>query len=80
MALATKLFRVAAYAIELTPKTGAPRVITGHIDFIQVRNGAVHILDYKPDTRTNKPIAQLTTYALALSRLTGVKLFDIKCT
>jgi transposase-like protein len=25
------------------------RVITGHIDFLQVRNGAVHILDYKPD-------------------------------
>jgi ATP-dependent exoDNAse (exonuclease V) beta subunit len=34
--------------------------ITGHIDFLQVRNGAVHILDYKPDARTNKPIAQLT--------------------
>jgi ATP-dependent exoDNAse (exonuclease V) beta subunit len=53
--------------------------ITGHIDFLQVRNGAVHILDYKPDARTNKPIAQLTIYALALSRLTGIKLFDIKC-
>jgi ATP-dependent exoDNAse (exonuclease V) beta subunit len=45
--------------------------ITGHIDFLQVRNGAVHILDYKPDARTNKPIAQLTVYALALARLTG---------
>jgi hypothetical protein len=53
------------------------RSITRHIDF--VRNGAVHILDYKPDARTNKPIAQLTVYALALSRLTGIKLFDIKC-
>jgi DNA-directed RNA polymerase subunit RPC12/RpoP len=53
--------------------------ITGHIDFLQVRNGAVHILDYKPDARTNKPIAQLTVYALALSRLAGIKLFDIKC-
>jgi len=58
---------------------GAGNSITGHIDFIQVRNGAVHILDYKPDARTNKPIAQLTVYALALSRLTGIKLFDIKC-
>jgi ATP-dependent exoDNAse (exonuclease V) beta subunit len=57
---------------------GAGNSITGHIDFIQVRNGAVHILDYKPDARTNKPIAQLTVYALALSRLTGIKLFDIK--
>jgi transposase-like protein len=53
--------------------------ITGHIDFLQVRNGAVHILDYKPDARTNKPIAQLTIYALALSRLTGIRRFDIKC-
>jgi hypothetical protein len=52
--------------------------ITGHIDFIQVRNGAIHILDYKPDARTNKPIAQLTIYALALTRrVPGLKLFDI---
>ena len=65
------------YRIELAPKTGAPRVITAHLDFIQVRNGAVHILDYKPDARTNKPIAQLTIYALALSRLTGIKLFGL---
>ena len=65
------------------------RSITGHIDFLQVnyriascaaytlkrvRNSAVHILDYKPDARTNKPVAQLTVYALALSRLTGIKL------
>jgi hypothetical protein len=46
---------------------------------VQVRNGSVHILDYKPDARTNKPVAQLTIYALALSCLTGIKLFDIKC-
>jgi transposase-like protein len=66
--------------IELAAKTGAPRAITGHIDFLQVRNGAVHILDYKPDARTNKPIAQLAIYALALTRLVpGLKLFDIKC-
>jgi len=46
----------------------------------QVRNGAVHILDYKPDAPTNKPIAQLAIYALALTRrIPGIKLFDIKC-
>jgi hypothetical protein len=57
-----------------------PRSITGHIDFLQVRNGAIHILDYKPDARTNKPIAQLTIYAPALTRLVpGLRLFDIKC-
>jgi transposase-like protein len=69
------------HGIELAaPDSGNPRVITGHIDFLQVRNGAVHILDYKPDARTNKPIAQLAIYALALTRLVpGLKLFDIKC-
>jgi ATP-dependent exoDNAse (exonuclease V) beta subunit len=58
----------------------ADQTITGHIDFLQVRNGAVHILDYKPDARTNKPFAQLTIYALALTRLIpGLRLFDVKC-
>ena len=62
------------------PKSGhSERVITGHIDFLQVRNGAIHILDYKPDATTNKPFAQLTIYALALSHLTGIPLFDFKC-
>jgi transposase-like protein len=71
----------ARHGIELAPRVGAAeRIITGHIDFVQVRNGAVHILDYKPDARTNKPIAQLAIYALALTRLVpGLKLFDIKC-
>ena len=69
------------HGIALVPQVGAAeRSITGHIDFLQVRNGAVHILDYKPDARTNKPIAQLAIYALALTRLVpGLKLFDIKC-
>jgi transposase-like protein len=67
--------------VEIAPcGTGAPRIITGHLDFLQIRNGAVHILDYKPDASTNKPIAQLTIYALALTRLVpGLRLFDIKC-
>jgi hypothetical protein len=57
-----------------------PRFITGHIDFLQVRNGAIHVLDYKPDARTNKPIAQLACYALALTRLVpGLALSDIRC-
>ena len=69
------------HGIELVPRVStAERSITGHIDFLQVRNGCVHVLDYKPDARTNKPIAQLTIYALALTRLVpGLKLFDIKC-
>jgi hypothetical protein len=53
--------------------------LTGHIDFLQVRNGAVHIVDYKPGAKSEKPIPQLMTYALALSRRTGLRLFDMVC-
>src|SRR3989338_2758703 len=55
------------------------QIITGHIDFLQIRNGSVHILDYKPNAHKERPIGQLTIYALALSRLTGLRLFDMKC-
>src|SRR5262249_49989500 len=54
------------HGIELAQRQAS--AITGHIDFLQVRNGAVHILDYKPDAQTNRPIAQLAIYALALTR------------
>jgi hypothetical protein len=56
-----------------------PRLITGHIDFLQIRNGFIHIMDYKPNAAKEKPIEQLTTYALALSRLTGLRVFNFKC-
>jgi ATP-dependent exoDNAse (exonuclease V) beta subunit len=55
------------------------KVLTGHIDLIQLRNGAAHILDYKHNAAREKPIEQLTLYALALSRLTGLRLYDFKC-
>jgi len=53
--------------------------ITGHIDLIQIRNGSVHIMDFKPSASKAKPIEQLTIYALALSRLTGIRLYHFKC-
>ena len=58
------------------------KTLTGHIDILQIRNGAVHILDYKPGASAGKKkeaITQLTLYALALSRLTGLRLYDFKC-
>lgn len=55
------------------------QVITGHIDLIQIRNGMVHIMDFKPSARKAKPVEQLTIYALALSRLTGLRLYNFKC-
>jgi len=53
--------------------------ITGHIDLIQIRNGSIYIMDYKPSANKEKPIDQLTLYALALSRLTGIRLFHMRC-
>ena len=54
------------------------RVRPGAPEYLHIENHS-HILDYKPDARTNRPIAQLTIYALALAQLTGLRLFDIKC-
>lgn len=56
-----------------------PALVTGHIDFVQVRNGQIHILDYKPNAAKEKPIEQLTLYAMALSRLTGLRMYCFKC-
>jgi hypothetical protein len=56
-----------------------PKLLTGHIDFVQVRNGQVHLLDYKPNAAKEKPIEQLTWYALAMSRLTGLRIFNFTC-
>ncbi|OGC56487.1 hypothetical protein A3H26_00940 [candidate division WWE3 bacterium RIFCSPLOWO2_12_FULL_36_10] len=53
--------------------------ITGHIDILQIRNGQIHILDFKPKAEKERPIEQLTLYAMALSRLTGLRLFEFKC-
>jgi ATP-dependent exoDNAse (exonuclease V) beta subunit len=53
--------------------------LTGHIDVLQIRNGRIHILDYKPGAAKEKPITQLMVYALALSRRTGLRLYDFVC-
>lgn len=54
-------------------------LITGHIDVLQIRNGKIHILDYKPGANKEKPIEQLMVYALALSRRTHLPLYDFVC-
>jgi len=55
------------------------KYLTGHIDLIQIRNGSIYIMDFKPSAKKEKPIEQLTLYALALSRLTGIRLYHFKC-
>jgi ATP-dependent exoDNAse (exonuclease V) beta subunit len=55
-------------------------VITGHIDFLQIRNGYIHILDYKPDAhKETHAHVQLTIYALALARRTSLPVRYFKC-
>ena len=65
------------FEIPITLEDG--EYITGHIDLIQIRNGLVYIMDFKPSASKSKPIEQLTIYALALSRLTGIRLYHIRC-
>jgi ATP-dependent exoDNAse (exonuclease V) beta subunit len=67
--------RTAGFDIPLQIDT----TLTGHIDFLQIRNGAIYIVDYKPGAKSEKPIPQLMVYALALSRRTGLRLFDMVC-
>ena len=70
----------AKHGIELAPRTGdAERTITGHLDFLQVRNGAVHILDYNP---THAPTSRSHGSRSTRSRseaCAGPPHFDIKC-
>lgn len=53
--------------------------ITGHIDILQIRNGSIHILDYKPDAAKINAVTQLTIYALALASRTKLAVKDFKC-
>jgi len=53
--------------------------ITGHIDVLQVRNGLIHILDYKPGASGVDPVDQLMVYALALASRTKLAVRDFKC-
>lgn len=69
--------KMLGFAVPLTLELGG--TITGHIDILQVRGGMIHILDYKPDAKHDKPVEQLMVYALALSRRTGLRLLDFKC-
>jgi len=54
--------------------------ITGHVDLLQLRNGLIHILDYKPEAHLNQgqTLQQLTLYSLALSRKLNLELKHFK--
>ncbi len=53
--------------------------ITGHIDVVQIRNGKIYILDYKPEAKKVNPVNQLILYALALASRTRLPLKTFVC-
>lgn len=56
--------------------------ISGHIDILQVKDGKIFILDYKPEAikeNKEKTITQLNLYALALSFRTKIPLNNFVC-
>ena len=57
----------------------SPKPITGHIDVVQVRNGLIHLLDYKPKARQIDPVYQLVVYALAFASRTRLPVKTFKC-
>ncbi len=63
------------FTLDLPPK----HTITGHIDLLQIRNRKILILDYKPDARNQKPLHQLTAYALALASRLRLPLKQFTC-
>jgi len=71
-----KYFQSRGFTLNLD---GYQTPITGHIDILQIRNGLLHILDYKPEADKVNPIEQLTIYALALASRTKLALKDFKC-
>jgi hypothetical protein len=57
-----------------------PKTLTGHIDILQVRSNRIHILDYKPEAKSDKLAKeQLTLYALALGKRTRIPPKKMTC-
>ena len=56
--------------------------ISGHIDILQIRNGLIYVLDFKPGAKREKDIkvaSQLFLYASGLSFRTGIPLDRFRC-
>ena len=56
--------------------------ICGHIDILQIRQGKIFVLDYKPDAgkeKEDKVASQLYLYASGLSFRTGLPLQSFRC-
>jgi len=57
------------------------KVLTGHIDILQVRFDKIHVLDFKPEAKKEdkKAAEQVFLYTLALSKRTGIPLSNFTC-
>ena len=56
--------------------------VSGHIDLLQIRQGRIYILDFKPNAaqeNEQKVVSQLYLYALGLSFRTGIPLRMFRC-
>ena len=56
--------------------------ICGHIDILQIRQGKIYVLDFKPDAgkeKESKVASQLYLYALGLSFRTKIPLQSFRC-
>ena len=51
--------------------------ITGHIDLIQIENGVIKVIDYKPEGNFLFSLPQVATYGLFIE--SKFSLHDIKC-
>ena len=69
-------FKSQGFFVEL-PEFAQP--ITGHVDLVQLRNGLIHLLDYKRKAAAIRPVNQLLVYALALASRTRLPLKMFKC-
>jgi ribosomal protein L37AE/L43A len=67
--------RASGFDLALDPH----RTWAGHIDVLQIRDGRIHILVYKPGAEHEKPIAELMLRASALSMRTGLRLSLFAC-
>ena len=71
-----RYFQDKGFDLSLTAKNTP---ITGHIDVLQIRNGLIQILDYKPEANKINPVNQLLLYALALASRTRLPLKTFVC-
>ena len=56
------------------------KLLTGHIDFLQLRFNKIHVLDYKPEAEKEKHAqSQVYLYAKALSEITKIPLYKFTC-